>query len=69
MIRFINIIRVAFILFFLTQAGIALWLDFNFADGSQWLISNSQLGKFIAHSLISIAPELAGIVISVIIID
>jgi uncharacterized protein YjbI with pentapeptide repeats len=73
MIEFIKenktgIARISFILIFSGIAILALHLSFAYEE-DQWLITNSSFGRFLAHTLINIAPELAGIVIGVVTID
>lgn len=65
----LTILRVTTILVFLYLAGWAIWLDFAYPENSQWFLINNQFGKLLASGLISVAPELAGIVIGVLSID
>jgi len=64
-----NIARVLLLAVFLYLAGLAIWLDFAYSPLSQWVISKSAPGRLLAHALINVAPELAGIVIGVVTID
>ena len=63
-----NFIRFLVISLFLGLAGWALYLDFLYGE-TAWVGANSDLGKFFASTLITLGPELAGIVIGVVIID
>lgn len=65
----LSILRIAVILIFLYLAGLAVWLDFSFVSGTQYVIKNNDIGKLIASGLINLAPELAGIVVAVLTID
>ncbi|MCA9872494.1 MAG: pentapeptide repeat-containing protein [Anaerolineales bacterium] len=64
-----NIARILLLAVFLYLAGLAIWLDFAFDPLSQWVVSSSTPGRLLAHALINVAPELAGIVIGVVTID
>lgn len=61
--------RFAVIAFFLYLAAIAIWLDFAYVDGSQWVLTKNAAGGLLASGLIMVAPELAGIVIGIFTID
>lgn len=60
--------RIVIVLLFLILAILALHLSFAY-EADHWVITNSEFGRFLAHTLINIAPELAGIVIGVVTID
>lgn len=61
--------RAILIFVFILLAGLSIRMSFTYLDKTQWIIINSTGGRFLAHALINIAPELAGIVIGVLTID
>lgn len=63
-----NLFRILVILLFLGLAAWGLYLD-SFYGNSSWIITNNNLSKFLARTLITLGPELAGIVIGVVTID
>lgn len=60
--------RIIVIIFFLGLALFALYLSFAY-ETDQWVIADVLFGRFLAHTLINIAPELAGLIIGVVTID
>lgn len=47
----------------------SIWLDVSFLDHTQWIVRNTPKGRLWAQVLISMGPELAGIVMGVVTID
>jgi hypothetical protein len=67
--RHINSIRFSIVVVFSLVAVWSLYLDYKFLDNTEWIFFNSGFGEFLGQSLISVGPELAGIVIGVTVID
>lgn len=60
----INLLRISLIMLLTMLALWASWLNY-----ANWVITNSELGRFFSSILKDIGPELAGIVIGVVTID
>ena len=61
--------RVILVTIFIALALIALNMDYKYPDGTQWVLCDCAWGEWLANALISVGPELAGIVIGVVTID
>ncbi|MEM7336723.1 MAG: pentapeptide repeat-containing protein [Chloroflexota bacterium] len=68
-LKTINRIRISLIVGFVLLAFWGLILDFQYPNGDSWILINSEFGRFLAHVLIGLGPEIAGIAIGIISID